>query len=70
MCVLVLCIMKWLEIIEITTKILNNLFNLIIASVKLYLLLYLLFTANTMKNYIVNKVEKIGNVSIFNWFRN
>lgn len=67
------CIMKILELVEITTKIFNNLFNLIIASVKLYLLLYLLFTANEIKNSIVKKVnttvEKVQSFSIFNMFK-
>jgi len=53
-----LCIMKYLKYIQIITKILNNIFNLIIASFKLYVLWYLLFTASTMRNTIVNKNDR------------
>ena len=56
--------MKYLEFIEIITKIINNLFNLIIAGVKMYVLLYLLFTANAIKSSIESKINNfsIGNI--------
>lgn len=58
-----------LENIKLITETITAVFNLLIASAKIYVLIMLLLFGRQTINYIKEKVDKITNISVFNMFK-